>query len=270
MPELIECTIISEELDIKLTGKIISSYYKGDRAKASGFENLNCPVKVNKVRSYGKKIIIELSSDHLIIASLGMTGKFLYEEGKHSHVRFDVNGEDEEPFSVYFDDTRYFGKIDIIESSKETKYFANIGPCLKCALNEGTWFTTEEWKAIFKPKLLRRKMCDIMIDQSIVAGIGQYLMVEILYYSGIHPLRIGKSITDEELDLIRINSQKVIKLSYDHNGFTLRDFLSPSKKPGVYPAAVYGQRIDPNGYKVLKEKLTNGRSIHFVAELQKI
>ena len=268
MPELIECTIISEELDIKLSGKIINSYYKGDRAKASGFEKLVCPVEIKKVRSHGKKVIIELSSNHLIIGSLGMTGKFIYQEGKHSHIRFDI--EDDTPFSVYFDDTRYFGKIDIIESSSEPKYFANIGPCLKCALNDETWFTSEEWTKIFKPKLLRRKMCDIMIDQSIIAGIGQYLMVEILYYAGIHPKRIGNTITKEELELIRINSQKVIKLSYDHNGFTLRDFLSPSKKPGVYPAAVYGKFKDPNGYKVVKEKLTNGRSIHFVAELQEL
>lgn len=198
-----------------------------------------------------------------------MNGKFLYEEGKHSHIRFDI--EDEVPFSVYFDDTRYFGKINIIESTNESKYFANIGKCLlKHAMNEETWITNEEWTKIFKPKLLRRKMCDIMIDQSIIAGIGQYLMVEILYFSGIHPKRIGNTITKEELELIRINSHKVVKLSYDYGGFTLRDFLSPSKKPGMYPAAVYGKTKDPNGYKVVKEKLTNGRSIHFVAELQKL
>jgi formamidopyrimidine-DNA glycosylase len=197
-----------------------------------------------------------------------MTGKFLYEEGNHSHIRFNI--EDDIPFSVYFDDTRYFGKIDIIKSSEESKYFSNIGPCLKRALNDETWFTTEEWKKIFKPKLMRRKMCDILIDQSIIAGIGQYLMVEILYYSEIHPKRIGNTITADELESIRINTQKVIKLSYEHDGFTLRDFLSPSKTPGMYPSAVYGKKICPKGYKVIKEKLTNGRSIHFVAELQKI
>ena len=207
-----------------------------------------------------------------------MTGKFLYEEGNHSHIRFDI--EDEEPFSVYFDDTRYFGKIEIIESAKESKYFSDIGPCLlKHAMNEDTWITSEEWTKIFKHKLLRRKMCDIMIDQSIIAGIGQYLMVEILYYSCIHPKRIGNTITKKELDLIRINSHKIVKLSYDYGGFTLRDFLSPSKKPGVYPAAVYGKtsvavyddetKITKN-YKVVREKLTNGRSIHFVAEFQKL
>ena len=107
---------------MKLSSKIINSYYKGSRAKALGFENLVCPVEVKTVRSHGKKIIIELNSSHLIIGSLGMNGKFLYEEGKHSHIRFDI--EDETPFSVYFDDTRYFGKIDIIESINELKYFS--------------------------------------------------------------------------------------------------------------------------------------------------
>jgi len=269
MPEVCEAATIANELDIKLSNKIITNYYKGDRAKASGFSDLNCPVKINKIRFHGKKIIMELDSEQLMITSLGMNGKFLYEKGNHSHISFDI--DDETPFSLYFDDTRYFGKIDIIKTAEESKYFSNIGPCiLKHAIDENTWITSEEWKKIFRPKLLKRKMCDIMIDQAIIAGIGQYLMVEILYYSFIHPKRIGNTITDEELELIRINSHKIVKLSYDHGGFTLRDFLSPSRTPGTYPAAVYGRTKDPNGYKVIKEKLNNGRSIHFVSEFQKI
>ena len=200
-----------------------------------------------------------------------MNGKFQYVEGNHSHISFEMKLENDTLFTVYFDDTRYFGKIDIINSEDEDKYFSNIGPCLlKRALKEDTWFTSDEWKTIFRPKLLRRKMCDIMIDQSIVAGIGQYLMVEILYYSLIHPLRIGKTITDDELETIRVCSHKIIKLSHDYGGFTLQDFISPSGTKGLYPAAIYGKKLDSYGYKVIKEKLTNGRSIHYVSEYQKL
>lgn len=229
------------------------------------------------MRAHGKKVIIELESNHLIIASLGMEGRFQYEEGNHSNIRFNISNnitisnKNEDDFCLYFDDTRYFGKIDIIESIKEENYFSNIGPCLlKHALTEDTWISSEEWRNLYRPKLLKRKICDILLDQTIVAGIGNYLMAEILYYSGIHPKRIGNTITDEELEQIRISSHKVVKLSYDYGGFTLKSYLSPSKNPGLYPPAVYGKKIDSYGYKVIREKLTNGRSIHYVAEFQKL
>ncbi len=106
------------------------------------------------------------------------------------------------------------------------------------------------------------------MDQSIIAGIGNYLMAEILYYSGVHPKRIGNTITADELEQIRISSHKIVKLSYDHGGFTLKDFISPSGAKGLYPAGVYGRKTDEYGYNVIKEKLTNGRSIHYVVEFQ--
>lgn len=271
MPEGPECATVSEELRIKLLDCTIISYYTDEKSKCSGFDsNLVCPSKVFNVRFHGKKIIIELSTNLLIIASLGMNGKFQYVKGNHSHISFEIQSPTE-LFTLYFDDVRYFGKVDVIKNEDEGKYFSNIGPCLlKRALKEDTWFSCDEWKKIFRPKLLRRKICDILIDQSIIAGIGQYLMVEILYYSLIHPLRIGKTITDEELEDMRVCSHKIIKLSYDCGGFTLKDFISPSGTKGLYPAAVYGKKIDQYGHKVIKEKLTNGRSIHYVAEYQKI
>ena len=78
----------------------------------------------------------------------------------------------------------------------------------------------------------KKKIVDILLDQSLVSGIGFYLLTEILYYSKVHPLRIGNSLTKNELNAIRINSHKIMSLSYSYGGFTLKDFISPSGKRG--------------------------------------
>lgn len=202
-----------------------------------------------------------------MIASLGMEGRFQYVKERHSHICFDLNDEEK----LYFEDSRRFGRVDIMSAADEKKYLSDLGPdLLQHALT--TWITETEWNAIYKPKLLKRKICDILLDQSILAGIGNYLASEILYYAGINPLRIGNTITAEELELIRIHAHKVVLCSYEHGGFTLYNFISPSKKLGKYPAAVYGKNKDPNGYKVIHQKTSNAkgaRSVHYVTELQK-
>lgn len=237
------------------------------KAKVSGFEeNFICPCEIITVRSHGKKIIFELSDDCLMIASLGMTGRFQYKEGPHAHIIFNLDDNSK----LYYCDSRNFGGIDVISKDEEKKYFSKIGPCLLThALNEE--ISSTEWTRLFKPKLLKRKIYDILMDQSIISGIGNYLQAEILYFSAVHPLRIGNTITADELELIRINAHKVVLLSYANGGFTLQSYISPSGKLGMYPAVVYGKTHDSNGYKVIKQKATaakGSRSIHFVPQIQ--
>lgn len=205
-----------------------------------------------------------------------MTGRYTYEQDTHSHVKFEINNcEIIGPFNIitydfdlYFDDPRNFGKIDIILSKEEECYFKDIGPdLLRHALTE--WISSEDWLKIFNPKKMgRRKIVDILLDQSLVSGIGLYIATDVLYYSGILPTRIANTITEEELEQIRINSHKVVLLSYSYGGLTIKNFISPSKNKGNYPTAIYRKTHDPNGYVVTREKMSNGRTAHFVAELQ--
>jgi formamidopyrimidine-DNA glycosylase len=206
----------------------------------------------------------------MIIGSLGMTGRFLYTEDKHSHLKFDIiDKENNEIFGLYFDDSRLFGNLEIINKSQEKEYFSKLGPdLLSFAIDENTWISSEEWKKIFNSKKMgRKKICDILTDQSLVAGIGWYLMTEILYFSKVQPLRLGNTITTEELERIRIEAHRITALSYKHGGFTIENYLSPSGKKGLYPATIYGKKIDPNNYKVINEKHKQ-RTVHYVAEIQ--
>lgn len=277
MPEGPEARTVADKLRPYLVNRVITSSYTGERAKTVGFFNLKCPAAIIGVRSHGKKILIDLDSGHMIIISLGMAGRIQYTAGNHSHVRFDlsdcqINGPFKvmkPSFSIYFDDSRYMGGVDIIPNEGIPLYFKDIGPdLLQLALDEKTWIPLDTWTSILAQKKLKNRMiCDILLDQSLIAGIGNYFRAEILYYAMIHPLRKVSTITIDEWDRLRVSAHKVIHLAYHYRGFTIESFISPDGELGTYPAAVYGKDFDPYGNPVTKTDVKD-RKIHWVPAIQ--
>lgn len=278
MPEGPEARTVADKLRPVLVTRIITSAYKGDRAKSIGFDNLKCPATIVGVRSHGKKVLIDLDTGHMIIVSLGMSGRLQYTQGNHSHVRFDISESQtngpfkvmKQVFSLFFDDSRYMGGVDIIPNVGIPLYFKDIGPdLLQLAINDNTWIPTQTWLSIFTAKKLqKRALCDVLMDQSLVAGIGNYLKSEILYYSAMHPERTVENITAEEWERLRVNAHKVIRLAYHYRGFTIESFISPDGEFGTYPAAVYGKTHDPLGNPIIKTETKDGRTTHWVPSLQ--
>ena len=282
MPEGPEIRTVADKLRPVLVSRIITNSHKDERANTVGFDNLKCPVTIIGVRSHGKKLIIDIDSGHMIIASFGMEGRLQYSPGNHSHIWFDisdcqVNGPlkiMKYVFSLYFDDTRYMGGIDIIPNAGIPLYFQDIGPdLLQLALNEQTWMPQETWLAIYsQPKLMKRMICEVLKDQSLVGGIGNYASCEILYYSAIHPERKIESLSYDDWDRIRINSHKVLRLSYAHGGCTIKSFISPDGQPGRYIPAVYGTKknkpLDPLGNPIVRSKKGTKQTNHWVPAVQ--
>lgn len=278
-PEGPEAATVADKLRNKLQHRIIMNAIKDERGKSIGFENLRVPTTIIDVKSYGKKIIIYLSIEHAIIISLGMSGRLQYQKGNHSHIYFEI-GEVHKigifnvmnpSFSLFFDDSRYMGGVDVIPYLGLNMYFMNLGPdLLQRALNRDTWISLDEWIKIFNPtKYSRRAICDVLLKQEFVAGIGNYLKSEILYYAGVLPDRSLSTITMEEWDKIRIKSHEVIVISYSYGGFTIESFISPDGEWGRYPAAVYGKKFDPMGNPVISDKTRDGRTSHWVPAIQK-
>lgn len=254
MPEGPEVRITADQLQGLIGQKLINTTL--NQAKCSGFELLTYPRTIDSVYSWGKKIIFE-SQGLYIITSLIMTGRYTFDQSQYARICFEF-----QDFNLYFDDKRKMGFIDVVDTLD-----LDVGPdLLEHALNE--WISAEEWNNIFRKKLLKRKIVDILLDQKIVAGIGFYLVTDILYYSGIHPFRIGNTITDEELELLRVKSHEVIALSYSYGGLTIEDFISPDKERGEYPTAIYMRSKDDLGYDVLRAEYTGKRKIWYVAEVQ--
>jgi len=272
MPEGPEARTVADKIRPYLVSNKLININLGLRARIKGHNNLKFPTTILSVQSYGKKVIIEIEGYYIII-SLGMSGRLQYVAGKHSHIIFEISHNDN-VFNLYYDDHRYMGNINILSYYDIPLYFKKIGPdLLALSLNDDTWINSETWLHIFKIRRNQnKKIYNILSDQSLVSGIGLYLLTEILYYAGINPKRQGKDITDKEWEQIRVVSHQIIRVSYSYGGFTIKDFISPDGCKGIFPAVIYGKNThDPLGNPIVHEKTSNSKSaktLHWVPNIQ--
>lgn len=282
MPEGPEVRTVSDKIKPLLINHIIMNAYKGVRGNSMGFENLTFPSNIIGVRTYGKKILIDIVTkdnlSYIIVVSLGMVGRLQYAPGNHTHIYFNIGKSElngnfnimRQILTLYFDDYRYMGSVDIVPTGGISMYLGNIGPdLLAAALDEKTWISSETWLSIFTQKKIQKwAICKALLDQTLIAGIGNYIKAEVLYYSQILPQRIVSTITLQEWEALRIVSHKIILLSYSYGGFTIKDFISPDGAKGLYPAAVYGKKHDPYSNIVISGKTADGRTSHWVPAIQ--
>lgn len=276
-PEGPEVRTVAVKLCKLLLHKKLIQLNLGPRAKITGQENIVYFSTVTQVYSYGKKILIKLDNGIVIITSLGMTGRFQFSPGNHSHIHF-VFGDAEKKgilnvlsntFSLYYDDTRYMGNIKIIFDHQLPAFLAELGPdLLESALT--TPIDKEKWFEIFRSrKAINKEICQVLMDQDLIAGIGNYLKSEILYYAGILPQRKVNSLTEIELEKLRVVAHQVILLSFSYGGLTIESFISPDGEIGRYPVAIYGKSKDAYNNSVVRGTTKDGRTSHWVPTLQK-
>lgn len=270
MPEGPEARTVGDKLRPYLVNATLTAIVHNNKGKLMGFEHLVLPATVVSVTAYGKKVVIILNNDANIITSLGMSGRLQFVAGNHSNIRLDFNTTLSQVISVYFDDSRHFGNIEIIPALSVPNYFAALGPdLLEHSLDEKTWITLPNWLTRYKTQRPSTKaICNMLEDQKRIAGMGWYIITEVLYYSGVHPERQVQTITTEEWDRIRINAHRVIRLSYYYGGFTIKDYISPDGTPGTYPSAIYGKTHDPLGNVVEHKPFKSSRTIHYVTAIQ--
>jgi formamidopyrimidine-DNA glycosylase len=279
-PEGPEARVVADKLKSNILYKYLHCTYLNEKSKITDVDNIKYPSRITNIFSYGKKIIIELHSGFLLITSLGMTGKFTYTSGKHSNIKFDIN--DVKPLGkfnilhkfcdLYYDDTRNFGNIVVIHKNNSSNFFNKLGPdLLQASITPDNWISFDNWLSIFThKKLLKKPICIVLMNQELIAGIGNYLKSEILYLSGVHPERLIESITIDEWKLIHKNAHVVINTSYSHQGFTIESFISPDGTLGTYPSIVYGKKIDPYGNQVVKIYTKDKRCSYIAPLIQKI
>lgn len=260
MPEGPEVRTIADELHTKFVGSTLFTVDIAPKAHVIG--DIHLPAKVNSIYTYGKRLIIDVGD--LMIASLVIEGRFFYVPSTHTIVSFHFDNG-----SLYFDDFQNRSNIKVIPATERTSFFAFYGPdVLQASLTNP--IDLESWLSIFsKRKIARWAICKALITQEVVAGIGNYLMSEILYLAGVHPNRVLNTITRDEHDAIRLAAHKVIAEAYAAGGHTLATYITPSGQIGKYRPRVYGRTTDPYGHAVICQKTKHGRKSHWVAELQK-
>lgn len=226
MPELPEVETVKRIIEPQILNRKITDVVinKPQIIMYPDLENFYLGIKgkeIKKMERRGKFLSIYLNNGDKIILHLRMTGQLLvtpenYPEEKHTHLIFKLDDCNE----IRFIDTRRFGRFWMIGSSEEDIY-SGIN-------NLGLEPFDEEFNGDYlKSKLEKRKKTikEMLLDQSIVTGIGNIYGDEILFAAGIKPIRICSSLSNKEWDKIAFTIKDVLNKAINYNSITPEDYL---------------------------------------------
>ncbi len=269
MPEGPEVKTIVDGLSKHLEGKRLLGVdiHSGRYSRHGPFEGYdalvsNLPKKIDFVDCKGKLIFIVFDDGSSILNTLGMTGSWRQNSGKHAHVSLHLEGDKK----VFFKDVRNFGTLKYVQSPDTLKQkLSKIGPDM---LSE----EVSNFQFISALRTQNKKtVAQAIMNQSVISGVGNYLKSESLYHAKISPHRLVKNISDHELASLNKSIKKIIRDSYRSGGATIYSFKNFDLEDGKYTRrfAVYNQKEDLLGNPVVREKTADSRTTFWVESLQK-
>lgn len=268
MPEAPEVRTITDQLELALKGHVLQSvevlsgrYARhGDPPGLSSFRTW-LPLPCDIVNCKGKLIFFSFGGRH-VLNTLGMTGFWSRRPEDHARLRFTFDVGD-----FYFCDARNFGTMHFdLSQAQLLKKLGGLGHDL---LNGGRLPDD-----MFRERLMRRKkktIVETLMDQSVLAGVGNYIKCEALYRSGISPHRVTGTLSNDEFKGLQDAVVHVMTSSYASKGHTMSDFRDIDGNPGTYKfdLAVYRKDRDPLGNEVIREETKDGRTTHWVPSCQR-
>jgi formamidopyrimidine-DNA glycosylase len=168
-------------------------------------------------------------------ASLAPEQQPSFRPDAHTHLRFEF--EDGGP-EVYFRDTRKFGKVLWLADSAAHPRLARLGTDALEASGELLFSATRGRRVAIKTLLL---------DQSILAGVGNIYADEALFLAGVRPTRSAARVTRRECDAIARGLRQVLERSIATGGSSISDYVAPDGRDGEYQSErrVYARRGEP-------------------------
>ena len=245
MPELPEVETVCRALSKVIKNsriKKIEFYRKDLRWQVK--DNLEVSLKNNIFMDpyrRGKYILIPTNTDKIFLIHLGMSGQIRIKKKdivqKHDHMSMIVENNNKH-FVITYNDSRRFGYIDLFKKKELREHFllSKIG-----VEPLGRELTTEYLQNNFKKRVINIK--NALIDQKIIAGIGNIYASEILYKAKINPLRKVNSLSQNDLNSIITFTKIILKKSIDVGGTTIRDHMQPDGSLGYFKQKlqVYGK-----------------------------
>ncbi|MEI8187426.1 MAG: bifunctional DNA-formamidopyrimidine glycosylase/DNA-(apurinic or apyrimidinic site) lyase [Candidatus Saccharibacteria bacterium] len=287
MPELPEVETVKNGLNKLLKNKLVTDvtfdWPKGFPNSQGDINNFLKKSKIIKTERRGKALIIYLSSDYCLVIHLKMTGQLVYRgktqfgaghpsdsligplPDRSTRVIFTFDDDSK----LYFNDQRKFGWIRLMPEFEveNLDFMKKLGPD---PLNDS--FGASE----FRTRIRRRKNSRIkstILDQTVIAGVGNIYADESLWMSRINPNSLSGSLSDSKLNLLLESIREVFKKSIALGGSTARNYVDAEGNRGSYLkfANVYnrgGQACPRCGNEIVKIKVT-GRGTHICTKCQR-
>jgi len=248
MPELPEVETIRRGLEELIVGRELQAAeddnphtFPNDKQQV---QNFLLGSRIINVERRGKALLINLSSNYSLLIHLRMTGQLVYiglqRFGAGHPTKSLINALPDKSTRViltfkdssklFFNDQRKFGYMKLLATNlvEEDSFIKKLGPdALSKELTAG----------IFIKRLKKRKGSSIkatILDQTILAGIGNIYADEGLWASGIHPSTPVGHLTDDKVVKLHVEIVRILKLSIKLGGSTDRNYIDAGGREGSY------------------------------------
>jgi formamidopyrimidine-DNA glycosylase len=275
MPELPEVETIRRGLALKMTGRQIvrAELRRPDlrRPFPPMLDRRLTGARVGRLGRRGKYLLIELDDDGTLLLHLGMSGRIVasgdnVEDAKHDHVVLALD----DGTVVRFNDPRRFGLMDYMRRGEEMLHplLAGMGPEPLEAGFDGKYLA-----AALAGKLTPIKAA--LLDQRVVAGLGNIYVCEALYRAGVSPRRLAGTIAAIRAARLTDAIRSVLTEAIEAGGSSLRDYVQADGELGYFQHrwAVYGKEGEPcpgcDCAEGVRRIVQSARSTFFCAKRQR-
>lgn len=277
MPELPEVHTTVQGLKKTILGKKIVGVWSdfhvntshGERQNIknkkyfSDFKKRIVDAKIVSVERFGKHIVINLSNKESVVVHMKMTGHLLVAgfEKKKKFIHFVIYFLDKTKLA--FSDIRKFGTICVAKTKEISEHpgIAELGPdALKISSKE------------FSTRIISKRNWPIklaLLDQGVIAGIGNIYSDEILWTAGVHPLSKSSAIPKKQLSRMYSASQKILEKSIGLGGDSMSDYINAFGEKGDFQNCHQAYRQTGKKCKkkgcggIIRRLVIGGRSSHF-------
>ncbi|MAU01427.1 MAG: DNA-formamidopyrimidine glycosylase [Anaerolineaceae bacterium] len=270
MPELPEVETVVRALRQPLIGRTITGV-RNDWPRHIGTPTLDelrarihgCQVKAINRRA--KYLVFSLTQGETLIIHLKMSGHLAVvavttPSNKYVHTVFELDNGQE----LRFRDTRKFGRVYLVQDPEQI--LGKLGP--------------EPLEADFTPEVLQerlngrtRALKPLLLDQQLIAGVGNIYADEALFYAKLHPTRPANTLSKNEIEALHNAIQKVLRLGIEREGASIELYVKPDGSKGDMQnaVAVFRRTGDPcyDCGRPVERIVLGGRSTHFCSNCQK-
>jgi formamidopyrimidine-DNA glycosylase len=277
MPELPEVETIRRGLALRMEGRRLAHLElrrpdlrtplpKGLRAAAEGG-------RIARLGRRAKYILIHLEGGAIVILHLGMSGRIVLADpdaapplDPHDHVVFTLD----DGTTIRFNDARRFGRIDLTTEAEfdEHPLIRHLGP--------------EPLGNEFSGPVLAERLAGkatpikaALLDQTVVAGLGNIYVSESLFWAGISPRRLARTISRDRAEKLAVSIREVLERAIAAGGSSIRDYVQSSGELGYFQHqwAVYGKEGSScpgcDCGSVIRRIVQSGRSTFYCAKRQR-
>jgi formamidopyrimidine-DNA glycosylase len=257
VPELPEVEVTRRRIEPFLVARRISAVH----TTADSYVFLTRPNRLRRrlggreveaLSRHGKYLIAQLDDGRRLVIHLGMTGQLFcgaatsvrllsvstrqalppeeqrrFEPDAHTHLRLAFDGGGPE---VYLRDVRKFGKLLLLEPGESHPRLERLGPDALDVRGETLFRASRKRRAAIK---------QLLLDQSLIAGVGNIYADEALFLSGVRPGRRAARVTRRECDRLAEAIGRVLHRSIETGGSSIRDYVAPDGSDGQYQLERY-------------------------------